>query len=157
MHPCLSKNPKYTFYTIKSSLTLAYTFGIEGDNWLFFQKWYDGLTSKIRWNGSISEPIQKLQGVRQGGIWSPTAYKIFINSLLNSMQHKQLGVYIGTNYCGIPTVADDVTLISHNPIMLNVQAEHANSKRYLVSQQKSSIVVMNGSQHYEWTFNNENL
>ena len=24
VHPCLSKNPKYTFYTIKSSLTLAY-------------------------------------------------------------------------------------------------------------------------------------
>jgi len=41
--------------------------------------------------------------------------------------------------------------------MLNVQAEHANSKRYLVSQQKSSIVVMNGNQNYEWTFNNENL
>jgi hypothetical protein len=37
------------------------------------------------------------------------------------------------------------------------QAEHANSKRYLVSQQKSSIVVMNGSQNYECTFNNENL
>ena len=91
----------------------------------FFQKWYDGLTSKIRWKGSISEPIQELQGVRQDGIWSPTAYKIFINSLLNSMQHKQLGVDIGTNYCGIPTVADDVTLISHDPmelqIMLNVK------------------------------------
>ena len=26
MQPCLSKNPKYTFYTIKSSLTLAYNF-----------------------------------------------------------------------------------------------------------------------------------
>ena len=24
MHPCLSRNPKYTFYTIKSSLTFAY-------------------------------------------------------------------------------------------------------------------------------------
>jgi hypothetical protein len=24
VQPCLSKNPKYTFYTIKSSLTLAY-------------------------------------------------------------------------------------------------------------------------------------
>jgi hypothetical protein len=63
--------------------------------------------------------------VRQDGIWSPTAYTIFINSLLNSIQHKQLGVYIGTNYCGIPTVADDVTLISHDPmelqIMLNVK------------------------------------
>jgi hypothetical protein len=27
VHPCLSKNPKYTFYTIKSSLTLAYEAG----------------------------------------------------------------------------------------------------------------------------------
>ena len=119
-----------------------------------------GLTSKIRWNGFISEPIQELQGVCQGGIWSPTAYTIFINSLLNFMQHKQLGVYIGTNYCGIPTVADNVTLISHDPmelhIMLNVQAEHANSKLYLVSQQMSSIVVINGSQNYEGTFNNDN-
>ena len=25
VQPCLSKNPKYTFYTIKSSLTLAYS------------------------------------------------------------------------------------------------------------------------------------
>ena len=129
--------------------------------WFFFQRWYDSLTSKIRWNGSISEPIQELQGVRQAGIWSPTAYTICINSLLNYIQHKQLGVYIGTNYCGIPTVADDVTLISHDPmelqIMLNVQSEHANSNLYLVSQRKSSIVVMNGSQNYEWTFNNENL
>jgi hypothetical protein len=27
VHPCLSKNPKYTFYAIKSSLTLAYEAG----------------------------------------------------------------------------------------------------------------------------------
>ena len=26
VQPCLSKNPKYTFYSIKSSLTLAYFF-----------------------------------------------------------------------------------------------------------------------------------
>jgi hypothetical protein len=27
VHPCLSKNPEYTFYTIKSSFTLAYEVG----------------------------------------------------------------------------------------------------------------------------------
>ena len=27
VHPCLSKNPQYTFYTIKSSFTLAYEAG----------------------------------------------------------------------------------------------------------------------------------
>jgi hypothetical protein len=31
VQPCLSKNPKYTFYTIKSSLTLAYYFGQDED------------------------------------------------------------------------------------------------------------------------------
>jgi hypothetical protein len=32
VQPCLSKNPKYTFYTIKSSLTLAYYWkGSEND------------------------------------------------------------------------------------------------------------------------------
>jgi hypothetical protein len=30
--------------------------------------------SCIHKNGSISESVQELQGVRQGGIWSPTAY-----------------------------------------------------------------------------------
>ena len=28
VQPCLSKNPKYTFYTIKSSLTLAYNLSV---------------------------------------------------------------------------------------------------------------------------------
>jgi hypothetical protein len=31
VHPCLSKNPKYTFYTIKSSLTLAFQVNISKD------------------------------------------------------------------------------------------------------------------------------
>ena len=39
-----------------------------------------------------------------------------------------------------PTVADDVTLISNDPYelqsMLDIQTSHANSKRYLISEQK---------------------
>jgi hypothetical protein len=31
VQPCLSTNPKYTFYTIKCSLTLAYYFGQDED------------------------------------------------------------------------------------------------------------------------------
>lgn len=138
-----------------------FKFGISGDNWLFFQKWYDGLTSKIRWNGCVAEPIRELQGVRQGGIWSPTAYKIFINSLLDAMQYHQLGSSIGTVYCGIPTVADDVTLVSNNAdelqVMLDLQAGHANSKRYTVNQQKSTIIVINDSKTRDWSFNEKKL
>ncbi|CAG2212777.1 unnamed protein product [Mytilus edulis] len=66
----------------------------------------------------------------------PTAYKIFINSLLQTFERNQLGACIRPIYCGIPTVADDVALISTDPYelqtMLNVQADHANRLRYLL-------------------------
>jgi hypothetical protein len=66
--------------------------------------------------------------------WSPTAYKIFINPLLDTLERNQLGAYLGIHYCGTPTVADDVTLISNDPYelqsMLDIQTSHANSKRY---------------------------
>jgi hypothetical protein len=53
-----------------------YTFGITGDNWLFFKHRYDNVASKVRWKQNLSDSIKELQGVRQGGVWSPTAYKI---------------------------------------------------------------------------------
>jgi hypothetical protein len=76
-----------------------YTFGITDDNWLFFKHWYLNVASKIRWKQNLSDSINELQGVRQGGVWSPTAYKIFINSLLDTLERNQLGAYLGTHYC----------------------------------------------------------
>jgi hypothetical protein len=92
--------------------------------------------------------------IRQGGVWSPTAYKIFINSLLDTLERNQLGAYLGTHYCGTPTVADDVTLISNDPYelqsMFDIQRSHANSKRYLISEQKSSILTFNCTKEHKW-------
>jgi hypothetical protein len=43
------------------------------------------------------------QGVRQGGVWSPTAYKVFINSLLKIYEENKIGCHIGSIFCGVPT------------------------------------------------------
>ena len=142
-------------------LRQMFNFGIKGNNWLFFQEWYTNVTSKINWNGSLSRPIQEQQGVRQGGVWSPTAYKIFINNLLQTFEKNQLGAYIGSIYCGSPTVADDVTLIADNPFelqtMLDVQTAYANKLRYLISEQKSTVLVFNDKKDNKWTINNKNI
>jgi hypothetical protein len=53
---------------------------IYGDNWLLFKECYQNLTTKVKWEGQISRGFEEKQGVRQGGVWSPTAYKVFINS-----------------------------------------------------------------------------
>ncbi|CAC5381939.1 unnamed protein product [Mytilus coruscus] len=132
-------------------------FGLMRDNWLFLKKWYENLKSKIKWKGLLSNSIEERQGVRQGGIWSPTAYKIIVNSLLQTFERNQLGACIGPIYCGIPTVADDVALISTDPYelqtMLNVQADHVNKLRYLLSEQKSTILVYNDKLPKSWSLN----
>ena len=55
--------------------------GFEGDNWRFFENWYTDLTSKIKWNGLLSHKIVEKQSARQGGIWLPSAYELYVNSL----------------------------------------------------------------------------
>ena len=87
--------------------------------------------------------------------------KIFINNLLEIFKNNQLGAYLGCSYYGIPTVADDVTLISRSPFelqtMLDVQAAHTNKQRYLLSEQKSTILVFNDSKTNFWSTNDEEL
>jgi hypothetical protein len=39
-----------------------YTFGITGDNW------YENVASKVRWKQNLSDSINELKGVRQGGV-----------------------------------------------------------------------------------------
>ncbi|CAC5364480.1 unnamed protein product [Mytilus coruscus] len=80
--------------------------GLCGDNWLLFKDWYKGLNSNIKWQGQTSRTFLESQGVRQGGVWSPTAYKIFINSLLTTLETYRIGSHIGSIYVGVPSVAD---------------------------------------------------
>ena len=74
---------------------------ITGDNWLLFKEWYRNLTTNIKWEGQISSGFQEKQGVRQGGVWSPTANQVFINSLFKLFEQYKIGSHIGSIYCGV--------------------------------------------------------
>ncbi|CAG2242211.1 unnamed protein product [Mytilus edulis] len=131
---------------------------IVGDNWLLFKEWYNNVQTKIKWQGQFSHTFPELQGVRQGGVWSPAAYKIFINSLLKIYETEQLGARIGSVYCGVPTVADDVTLVSNDPFelqsMLDIQMFHANKQRYIISSQNHVFFkekTRNSQLEYQWS------
>ena len=134
--------------------------GMLDDNWLLFQQWYKSLSSKIKWQ-RMSRTITEKQGVRQGGVWSPTAYKVFVNSLLKTFEDRKVGAHLGSLYCGIPTVADDVTLVSNDPnelqVMLSVQSSFANKQRFIISTKKSCVLQNGCDKDQWWTINNETL
>ncbi|XP_033761518.1 uncharacterized protein LOC117343284 [Pecten maximus] len=156
-------NAKKTFDILWHAglLREMYYFGLTGDNWTFFKNLYEDVTSRIKWKGITARPVLEQQGVRQGGVWPPSAHKIFINNLLATFEQNQVGMHLGHIYCGIPTVADDVTLISSDPYelqaMLDIQAAYANKQRYILSDQRSTILVFNDNQSKTWQLNSANL
>jgi hypothetical protein len=82
--------------------------------WTIVKDFYDGLKSKIKWCGDISESFPIKQGVRQGGVLSTFLYKVYNNALLQDLQNQKLGFLIGRTYVGCPTCADDIALLSNN-------------------------------------------
>jgi hypothetical protein len=99
--------------------------------------------------------------VRQGGVWSPTAYNVFVSSLLKAFEDRKLGAHLGSLYCVIPTVADDVTLVSNDPnelqLMLSVQSSFANKQRIIIGTKKSCVLQNGCDKDKWWTINNETL
>ena len=114
---------------------------IQGYKAKFLNEWYKGLESFVKLEGKLSEPFSEYQGVRQGGIWSPTAYKHFLNPLLDSIVDNVMGLHIGSICAVLVAVANNFLLMADNEeerqCQLNVQGDYAREERYTVSDTKS--------------------
>lgn len=127
-----------------SMMVKLYDAGLRGRNWRFLNNWYKGLESVVKWEGDFSSSFQELQGVRQGGIWSPTAYKHYLDPLLQCVSEQNIGLKIGSIYCGAVAVADDVLFMSDTQedlqCQLHVQSAFAHQERYLASDTKTKTM-----------------
>ncbi|VDI13436.1 Hypothetical predicted protein [Mytilus galloprovincialis] len=138
--------------------------GTHPDIWLLIKDFYSGLTSKVKWQGEFSDSFNIQQGVRQGGILSTHLYKIFVEDLLKELEENSLGFILGTIYCGAPTCADDVALLSSNPeelqVMLNILQRYANQHQYTIHPTKSKIIHYKSSKNpepYSWNMSGKEI
>lgn len=118
--------------------------GMSDQSILLINSLYTNSTSCIKWDGRISEEIKIEQGVRQGGAISADLYKIYINPLLDFLNESDIGGHIGTVNCCAPTCADDIALISNNPIelqmMINIVSDFSKREGYTLQPAKSVII-----------------
>ncbi|CAG2253468.1 unnamed protein product [Mytilus edulis] len=126
-------------------LDKLYETGVHPKIWTIVKDLYNGMTSKVRWAGGISDNFKILQGVRQGGILSPLLYKIYNNNLLMELQMARLGFRIGNIYMGCPTCADDIALLSRDTnelqCMLSTLHRHSLQDRVTIHPTKTKAVV----------------
>ena len=102
---------------------------------------YQEMSSVINWCGKHSRSFIERQGVRQGGIISPTGYKSHIDPLLNLLQRMRVGLTRGTVYCGVPTVADDLLYLSRSIIELQAMLITAIHRDTLLALKGTSSVI----------------
>ena len=73
---------------------------------------YERQTVQTSWLGEKSQKFLCTNGVRQGGILSPLLYSIYNDVLLNKLKENGQGCWLGNQYYGALSYADDLCILS---------------------------------------------
>lgn len=126
--------------------------GLPHSWWKLKQDTYNGIWSKVKFNGVTSREFTIHQGVRQGGITSTSDYKVYCNNLLTMAEKSGIGLHIGDIYAATPACADDIIMLGMNEYslqcLLDLAMSYANQERYIIHPQKSVVGIYNESS--EW-------
>ena len=121
-----------------SLLRKLYLNGIHGDDWLLLKELYSDCSSRIKWAGELSHPINIKQGVRQGGVLSTGHYKRYNNPFLLQLEERYSGVWIRSISIPHITVADDLVLLAEDKsdarVMVWDADNSAGRERYCIHQ-----------------------
>ena len=66
---------------------------------------------RVTFNGNNSEWFNVTNGVKQGGVLSPTLFGVYVDGMLKHLKDFGVGCHIGDVYCGGLGYADDLTLL----------------------------------------------
>ena len=65
---------------------------------------------RVLFNGTSSEWFSVTNGVKQGGVLSPTLFGVYVDGMLKKLEVSGYGCYVGLMYCGCFGYADDLLL-----------------------------------------------
>ena len=77
----------------------------------FLINMYTNQKLRVRFNTASSEFFTVSNGVKQGGVLSPTLFSVYINGLLEELQMSGYGCKIGDVFVGCISYADDLILL----------------------------------------------
>ena len=80
----------------------------------------------VNWINTLSEPFTIKNGVKQGGVLSPTLFAIYVDGLFQHFTQQRLGCHIGCTFTGALGYADDIILLAPSKNALNSMLDIAN-------------------------------
>ena len=94
--------------------------GIQGRMWLAIKDLYTDVKAQVLFAGELSREFDISQSTGQGRILAPIIYKVYINSLLNTLAEHSHAISINCLRLTALSFADDVTLLALFPTFLKV-------------------------------------
>ena len=133
----------------ESALVSLHEQGTTGAQWSMYVDLYKSVTSRILVNGELSREIQEKIGIKQGAESSTGVFNSKSNTTLSQIASQPDSFHIGSIPVGVPTVADDMCLLSTSRIgaqtLLYIAQNDANRERYDFSTTKTKTILCNSS------------
>jgi len=74
--------------------------------------WFEKSCSSVRWGGGSSDFFPIRSGTRQGGVFSPILFSVFIDDVLSKLEELNCGCFIKNMCLNSFMYADDLILLS---------------------------------------------
>jgi len=111
----------------------------------FLVNLYSEQAMRVQWDSYKSNTFNVLNGVKQGAIFSPTLFCVYIDDLLNRLKNSGVGCYIGNIYAGSMAYADDLTLLAPTAeamrFMLKVCSDYATEFSIMFNPNKTKYML----------------
>ena len=82
-------------------------------------------------------------------LYPPSAYKMFLNPLLDLHSGNRIGLQIGNVYQGVPACADDLPFLARSSVelqeMLYIQELYTDDENYYISDTETKVFIANSS------------
>ena len=99
----------------------------------------------VRYDSSVSKWFQPSNGVKQGGVLSPTLFCVYINGMIEKLVNASVGCQVGSKYYGVIGYADDIMLIAPTQYsmkrMIGICEDYANNFQIIFIGIKSKAIV----------------
>ena len=106
--------------------------------------WYSNSFACVNWNGLLSDFFPLKAGIRQGGTLSPVLFAVYVNSLLEKLEHSGLGCHVGSFFIGALMYADDLLLITPSvhalQLMINLCVNELDCLDMRINVNKSACI-----------------
>ena len=112
---------------------------------------YTNQKNRVQYNQSLSDFFTITNGVKQGGVLSPTLFSIYINELLDNLKNSGYGCRIGDKYVGCVSYADDIIIMCASVYglkqMIKICEAYASVNQVKFNGSKSKLMIFFKRQH----------